>query len=277
MPLNFEMLNASLVLYGLNAVYAITLLAVGWYLSGLAQRLTARVLAVTHRVDPLVTAFLASLARYATLAIVGIAVLQLVGIQTASLVAVLGATSLAIGLALQGTLSNLAAGVMLLLFRPFRIGDAVEVAGKSGKVQSLSLFMTELLGPDNTQLLLPNALVWGQVIVNHSAYPANGELTVSFPVPAGPVGRAIGDRLLEQLRNDPRIDRDAEPSAHVSKVIDIANADRPLIELTLSARVHPSEVEAVKRDLLDRVSGLVAERVNLAPVADRSHQGDALQ
>ena len=87
-------------------------------------------LGATHRVDALVTVFLSSLARYAVLAVVGVAVLQLFGIQTASLVAVLGATSLAIGPALQGTLSNLAAGVMLLLFRPFRIGDDVEVAGK---------------------------------------------------------------------------------------------------------------------------------------------------
>jgi small conductance mechanosensitive channel len=102
MTINFETLKASLVLYGLDAVYAIILLAIGWWLSGMAQRFVYRTLTVTHRVDPLVTAFLASLAGYATLAVVVIAVLQLVGIQTASLVALLGAASLAIGLALQG-------------------------------------------------------------------------------------------------------------------------------------------------------------------------------
>jgi small conductance mechanosensitive channel len=130
MTINFDTLKASLVLYGLNAIYAILLLAVGWYLSGAMQRFVTRVLNVAHRVDPLVTLFVSSVTRYGVLAVVGIAVLQLFGIQTASLVAVLGATSLAIGLALQGTLSNLAAGVMLLLFRPFHIGDDVEVAGK---------------------------------------------------------------------------------------------------------------------------------------------------
>jgi small conductance mechanosensitive channel len=102
MTINFETLKASLVLYGLDAVYAIILLAIGWWLSGMAQRFVYRTLTVTHWVDPLVTAFLASLAGYATLAVVVIAVLQLVGIQTASLVALLGAASLAIGLALQG-------------------------------------------------------------------------------------------------------------------------------------------------------------------------------
>jgi len=147
MTVNFDTLKASLVLYGLNGIYAILLLAIGWYLSGAMQRFVTRLLSVTHRVDPLVTLFVGSLARYGVLAVVGIAVLQLFGIQTASLVAVLGATSLAIGLALQGTLSNLAAGVMLLLFRPFHVGDDVEVAGKAGKVKSLSLFMTELVAP----------------------------------------------------------------------------------------------------------------------------------
>jgi small conductance mechanosensitive channel len=188
MTINFETLKASLVLYGLNAVYAAVLLVVGWYLSGLAQRCVSRLLAVTHRIDALVTVFAASFARYAVLVVVGIAVLQLFGIQTASLVAVLGATTLAIGLALQGTLSNLAAGVMLLLFRPFHIGDDVEVAGKAGKVKSLSLFMTELVASDNTQVLLPNGQVWGAAIINHSTYPGTGELKVSFPVRGGRSG-----------------------------------------------------------------------------------------
>jgi small conductance mechanosensitive channel len=260
MTLNLETLKASLVLYGLDAIYATVLLIIGLYLSGAAQRFVAGALTVTHKVDPLVTAFLASLARYALLAVVGISVLQLFGIQTASLVAVLGATSLAIGLALQGTLSNLAAGVMLLLFRPFRIGDDVEVGGKAGKVKSLSLFMTELVAPDNTQILLPNGSVWGMAIINHSTYPGTGELKVSFPVPAGSPAREIGERILEELRKDPRVDRKIEPAVHVSRVIDITNADRPVLELTVNAHVQPSDADAVKQQLLDRVGTLVTER-----------------
>ena len=259
MTLNFDTLKASLVLYGLDAIYAAVLLIIGWYLSRVADRFVARVLTVTHRVDPLVTVFLASLARYATLVFVVIAALQLFGIQTASIVAVLGATSLAIGLALQGTLSNLAAGGMLLIFRPFRIGDDVEVAGKTGKVRSLSLFMTELVAPDNTQILLPNGSVWGQPIVNHSAYPGTGELKLSFPVPAGAPAGAIGERILEQLRRDPRIDQKAKPEVHVSRVIDVTNADRPVVELTMVAHVKPSEADAVKQELMNLVGSLVAD------------------
>jgi small conductance mechanosensitive channel len=160
--------------------------------------------------------------------VVGIAVLQMFGIQTASLVAVLGATSLAIGLALQGTLSNLAAGVMLLLFRPFHVGDDVEVAGRAGKVKSLSLFMTELVASDNT-----------------------------FPVRAGAAARAVGDEILKDLCDDPRVDRQTKPAVHVSKVMDVSDPTAPIVELTVSARVKPSETDAVRQTLLDRAAMLV--------------------
>ena len=240
MPVNFETLEASLVLYGLNAIYATALLVVGWYLAGLAQGFVFRAMTITHQIDALVTAFVASLARTAVLAVVGIAVLQLFGIQTASLVAVLGATSLAIGLALQGTLSHFAAGVMLLLFRPFRIGDEVEVAGKFDKVRSLSLFMTELIASDNTQILLPNGSVWGAAIINHSAYPGTGELRVSFPVLAGQAAQTVGHHIVSYFRDDPRLGPQAALSVHVSRVIDVAtDPDRTVLELTVSARVNP--------------------------------------
>jgi small conductance mechanosensitive channel len=257
MTINFDTLKASLILYGLNAIYAMLLLALGWYLSGTMQRFVTRVLSVTHRVDPLVTLFVGSLVRYGVLAVVGIAVLQLFGIQTASLVAVLGATSLAIGLALQGTLSNLAAGVMLLLFRPFHIGDDVEVAGKAGKVKSLSLFMTELVALDNTQILLPNGQVWGAAIVNHSAYPGTGEIKVAFPVPAG-AANTLADRILKELRNDSRIDDHAQPVVSVTKVLDVANPAAPILELTVSAKAKPSQADAVKQCVLDHASALLA-------------------
>jgi small conductance mechanosensitive channel len=271
MTINFETLKASLVLYGLDAIYAVLLLIVGWYVSGAAQRFVFRVLTVTHHIDALVTVFVASLARYATLAVVGIAVLQLFGIQTASLVAVLGATSLAIGLALQGTLSNLAAGVMLLVFRPFGIGQDVEIGGRTGKVRSLSLFMTELAAPDNTQILLPNGSVWGQPIINRSAYPGTGELKVSFPVPAGGPADAIAGRILQELRGDDRIDRQTQPAVHVSRVIDIANADHPVVELTVTAKVAPSDADAVKQQVLDRIGALVADRSTRMPI-DRARE-----
>lgn len=262
MTINFETLWASLLLYGLNAIYAAGLLAIGWYLSGAAERVVGEATAHTRRIDPLVSDFLASLARYAVLAVIGIAVLQLFGIQTASLVAVLGATSLAIGLALQGTLSNLAAGVMLLLFRPFQIGDSVEVAGKAGKVKSLSLFMTELMTTENVQILLPNSQVWGTAIINRSTYPGAGagRVEVSFPVRAGEGAQALGRELVADLKNDTRVHSDPPPVARISKVVDLADPEAGVVELTVAAMAPPDQADAVRARLLDNINAYVAGR-----------------
>src|SRR5262249_34435696 len=155
------------------------LLGIGWWLARFVERWLLRLAHSTRHVDPTIADFLASLLRYLMLAIVVIAVLQIFGIQTTSLVAVLGAASLAIGLALQCTPSNLAAGVMLLVFRPFKLGGSVEVAGKAGTVRSLSLFMTELVTSANVQILLPNGAVWGAAIVNNSTYPGPAKMELT--------------------------------------------------------------------------------------------------
>ncbi|HEY9214807.1 MAG TPA: mechanosensitive ion channel domain-containing protein [Ancylobacter sp.] len=157
--MNLDELGKLFILYGLNVLYAIGRLVIGWWGATFVERLVTRGMSVTHRVDQTVINFTASVARYAILVFVGVAVLQRFGIQTTSIIAVLGATSLAIGLALQGTLANLAAGVMLLLFRPFRIGDSVEVGGEAGTVRDLSLFTTELASGTNVQVLIPNGKV----------------------------------------------------------------------------------------------------------------------
>jgi small conductance mechanosensitive channel len=266
---NFETLWASLLLYGLNAVYAGGLLALGWYFSGAAERVVGEATSHTKRIDPLVSNFLASLARYAVLAVVGIAVLQLFGIQTASLVAVLGATSLAIGLALQGTLANLAAGVMLLLFRPFKIGDNVEVAGKAGTVRSLTLFMTELTTADNVQILLPNGQVWGTAIINRSTYPgANiGKIEVTFPVRAGERAQTLSRDLVANLKSDARVHSDPPPIAKISKVVNLENPDAGVVELTIAAVSKPDDADAVKAKLLDTINAYVAGQPAMRPAS----------
>lgn len=179
-PVDFTFLTNLVVVYGMNVLGALLLAIVGFWIAGLAERGVHRALMSSKRIDHTVAGFLSSLVRYGLLAVVLIAMLQLVGIQATSLLAVLGAASLAIGLALQGTLSNMAAGVMMLLFRPFRVGDQIEVAGKAGVVKELSLFFTELSTVENVKVLIPNASVWGTAIVNYSAYPTRRiETTVS--------------------------------------------------------------------------------------------------
>src|SRR5215813_7074403 len=114
--------------------------------------------------------------------------------------------------------------------------------------------MTELVAADNTQILLPNGQVWGSAIVNRSSYPGTGELKVTLPVRAGPMASTVGDALLEELRKDAGLDPQIEPAAHVSKVIELPEAGAAVVELTLTARVKPSEADAVKARLLDRAS-----------------------
>lgn len=154
--------------YGLDVVAAIVILIIGLIAARWAQRLVARSCTKSARIDDTLGAFFANLTYYAVVAFVFIAVLAQFGIQTTSLIAVFGAAGLAIGLALQGTLSNIAAGVMLLLFRPFKVGDFVEVAGIAGTVKSITLFVTELATGDNIQILAPNAQVWGTCVRNFS-------------------------------------------------------------------------------------------------------------
>lgn len=153
-----------------NFISAVIILTIGLWLSGWAKRLVRRTLEKSGRVDPTLTSFLGSLARYLVVAFTLIAILGRFGVQTASLVAVLGALGLAIGLALQGTLADVAAGVLLLFFRPFKLGDFVDVGGISGSVKAMTLFSTELATPDNRMIIIPNGKIWGNPITNFNGH-----------------------------------------------------------------------------------------------------------
>lgn len=168
----------------LSVLGAVIILLIGLWLSGKTDQLVGRMLSRAPHFDPMLQGFFGSVARYLVLTVTVLAVLSQFGIQTTSLVAVLGAAGLAVGLALQGTLSNLAAGVMLLIFRPFRIGHKVQIGGNSGTVRVLSLFWTELVSDDKVQIIVPNGGVWGQALRNYSVYPAPphaGELRFRIP------------------------------------------------------------------------------------------------
>jgi small conductance mechanosensitive channel len=140
-------------------------------------------------------------------------------VQTASLLAVLGAAGLAIGLALQGTLSNLAAGVMLLLFRPFKLDQVVDIGGKTGKVKGVRLFTTELATPDNVQIILPNAKVWGEAIVNFSHHETR-RVDMVFGIAYGdPIDKAM-EIIKAQVEADSRSHADPAPQIVVGELAD---------------------------------------------------------
>jgi small conductance mechanosensitive channel len=156
---------------------------------------------------------------YLALTAVVLAVLSLFGIQTTSVIAVLGAASLAVGLALQGTLSNFAAGTMLLLFRPFRLGDWVEVAGVAGSVQEIGLFSTVLHTADNVRITLSNSSVYGDTIKNYSANETRrNDLVVGISYDDD-IARAL-ETIQSVLAADPRVLRDPEPVVAVAELAD---------------------------------------------------------
>jgi len=154
--------------WGVRVIGAIAVLVVGRIIAGWVRRAVRRSLE-RAKTDATLSPFLSGLAYYVVIAAVLIAVLNLFGIQTTSLIAVLGAAGLAIGLAMQGTLSNFAAGVMLLLFRPFGVGDFVEVGGSAGGVEAIGLFTTTMNTPDNVRIIVPNSAIFGSTIKNYSA------------------------------------------------------------------------------------------------------------
>jgi small conductance mechanosensitive channel len=156
---------------------------------------------------------------YLALAVVVIAVLNLFGIETTSLVAVVGAAGLAIGLALQGTLSNFAAGVMLLIFRPFKKGDYVVAGGSSGTVSEVGIFVTTLTTPDNVKIIVPNSDVAGGTITNYSANDTRrNDLVIGISYDDD-IGKAISV-IQGILDADPRVHKDPEPVIAVSELGD---------------------------------------------------------
>jgi small conductance mechanosensitive channel len=151
-----------------RVAYAAVVLAAGLWFAFFISRVARKQAEKNPRIDTTLGTFLSRAVRYALIIVVLIIVLQMFGVQTASLIAVLGASALAIGLALQGTLTNVASGIIIALMRPYHIGDFVEINGKEGRVTDLDLFFTELLNADNRRVLVPNGQAISNPIVNHT-------------------------------------------------------------------------------------------------------------
>lgn len=154
--------------YGLNVIGAIVTLIVGYMIAGWLSRVTYQAMRKSGRIDPVFHQLPGKIVRIVVIVFTLIAVLNRFGVETTSLIAVLGAAGLAIGLALQGTLSNVAAGVMILFFRPFTVGDAIKIDGEVYIVDSLGFFLCKAHLPDGPKVILPNSKIWGNTIVNLS-------------------------------------------------------------------------------------------------------------
>jgi len=153
---------------GLSIVIALVILVVGRWVAKIIRNIIAKIL-TKKNVDGTIVSFLASICYFLLLTFVVIAALAKVGIQTASFIAVVGAAGLAIGMSLQGSLANFAAGFLLILFRPFKEGDFIEAAGTAGIVEDIQIFTTTLATPDNKKVIIPNSKLTGDNITNYTA------------------------------------------------------------------------------------------------------------
>ncbi|MEZ4388893.1 MAG: mechanosensitive ion channel [Candidatus Krumholzibacteriia bacterium] len=204
--------------YGLKVVGAIVILIIGRIVAGSVRR-GVRKLGNARGWDKSLVSFLASLIYFFTMAFVGVAVLGTFGVQTASIVAVLGAASFAVGLALQGSLANFAAGVMILLFRPFKVGDYVEVGGVAGSVKSIAIFSTIMATPDNVRIEVPNGKIYGDIIKNYGGYDTR---RIDLVVGVGygdDLGQAI-KVITEVVHKDSRILAEPAPQIAVAELAD---------------------------------------------------------
>ena len=202
-----------LMIYGLKVVAAIAVLTVGrWVAKGLTG-FTEKIMN-KRQVDPTVVSFVGNMTYIGLLVFVVLAALGQLGIQTTSFIAVIGAAGLAIGLALQGSLSNFAAGFLMIIFRPFKVGDFIEGAGVAGTVEKIQIFTTQLKTPDNKTIIIPNAKLSGDNIVNFSA-KGTRRVDMVFGIGYGDDMDKARKIITDVIDNDPRVLKDPPPKIAV--------------------------------------------------------------
>ena len=231
-----------------NLVVAILILSATLWLASwgatIARGLIARWPRTKH--DVTLQSFASSVVRYSIVIVGVIAILRRLGVETTSIITVLGAASLAVGLALQGALSNVAAGVMVLIFRPYRVGDVVTIAGRIGTVKRLDLFNTELSDADGLKVVVPNAKGFGDVVVNYTDIPRR-RIQHQFGIDYGDnIEQAIAI-VLDTARADPRILTEPEPWCMVTELA----ASQVTVELR--AWTHLSDYWTARFDMLRKV------------------------
>ncbi len=236
-----------IMLYGLKVLAALAIIIIGrWVAKGIRRGL--RKVMGKGKVDPTLISFASSLIYIALMVFIIIAALGQLGVQTTSFVAVLGAAGLAIGLALQGSLANFAAGILMVIFRPFKVGDFIEAGGCSGTVEIIGVFNTEIKTPDNKRIILPNSKVTGDAITNYSAEDRRRidlVIGVSYEDNLDTVKRI----LLEIIKKETRILEDPEPTIGVLELADssVNFAVRPWVPTADYWSVYFSLMETIKK------------------------------
>ena len=230
--------------YGIRVVGAILVLIAGRIVAGLVRKAIHKALS-RSKTDPAVVTFAGSLTFYLILIVAVLAALKNFGVETASLVAVLGAAGFAVGFAMQGALANFAAGVLLLVFRPFTIGDYVDVAGVAGTVRAMHLFTTTLTTPDNIRVMVPNGKIFGDTIKNITAEDTRRVDMVMGIAYGSSIEKAI-QIMRDIMAADERVLKEPEPQIAVAELADSS------VNLVVRPWVQKADYWGVKFDLTRR-------------------------
>jgi small conductance mechanosensitive channel len=232
-----------LITHGLKVIAAIVVLILGFWIIKIVTRRTAKVME-KRNVNVSVSGFLRSLINILLKVMLLISIAKMVGIETTSFIAVLGAAGLAVGMAMQGTLANFAAGVMILVFKPFKVGDLIISQGHLGTVKEIHIFVTILLTPENKTVILPNAAVSGNDIVN---YTTEGVIRVDmdFGISYGSNIKQAKDVLMKIIESHPKVLKEPAPFVGVKGLGDSS------VNLAVRPYVLPADYWTVYFDVYE--------------------------
>ncbi len=233
--------------FGIKILTAILIVLVGRWVARLIRKTTEKMMA-RSKVDATLVTFVGNLIYIALLTFIILAALAQLGIQTTSFIAVIGAAGLAVGLALQGSLANFAAGILMLLFRPFQVGDFIEGGGVSGIVEEMHIFTTQLRTPDNKTIIIPNAKITGDNITNYTK-KENRRVDLVIGVSYGDDIEKVKSVVADVLNGDARVLKDPAPTIAVLELGDssVNFAVRPWVKTGDYWNVYFDTTERIKK------------------------------
>ena len=231
--------------YGLKLIGAVVILIAGKIVAGLARKLIAKLLN-RAKTDPTIVSFAGNLVYFVILVFTVVAALGNLGVQMTSFIAIIGAAGLAVGFALQGSLANFAAGILILLFRPFKVGDVITAAGVTGSVKEIQIFETIIATPDNIRITIPNGKIYGDVIKNVTAYDTR-RVDITVGIGYSSSLKKAQEILEGLLKADQRILADPAPQVAVAELADSS------VNFVVRPWVKKEDYWAVKFDLTRKV------------------------
>jgi small conductance mechanosensitive channel len=243
--LDAELVNTYLVPWALRIVMALVIFVIGRWVAGIVVRVVKRMMQ-RARLDDMLTAFLGNILYTVLLLVVVIAALDQLGVQTTSLLAVFGAAGLAVGLALKDSLANFSSGVMLIIFRPFKVGDFIEAAGQAGVVEEVRIFSTVMRTGDNREIIIPNGHIYSGPIVNYSARETR-RIDLVMGIGYNDDIRKAKQLIEEALTADGRILSDPAPAVSVAELAESS------VNLNVRPWVRSTDYWAVRSDLLETI------------------------